>query len=183
MTEASYTAFLLLGLAMQCRHVRRGDNASLLVAAGCFAICTLTRSTGMAFLPLPLLAAVWDRRVPLRRGATRALGCLAVILFGLGVGMGWTWRVHGHFELGSWTGISLLGKSLVLARPGDLPMLPPALAEQVTDAAATSRALTAAQPDLTARLRAQVQSSSDVRYAVFWPGADADWPAWQATSP
>ena len=96
------------------------------------------------------------------------------------IGMTWTWARGGHFEIGSWAGISVLGKSLVLARPGELPLLPAPLAGQVAEAATVSRQLTAAQPYFTARLRAQIQASSDVRYAVFWPAADTDWPEWVA---
>jgi hypothetical protein len=180
MTEAPYMALILFGLAMQCRFVRLGTLDALLVAAGCFALATLTRSTGLAFLPLPLLAAVFDRRLRPRPGALRAAACAGITALCLLVGMAWTWTRGGPFEIGSWAGISVLGKSLVLARPGELPLLPEPLATQVTEAAAVARQLTAEQPDLAARLRAQIQASSDVRYAVFWPGADKDWPEWIA---
>jgi hypothetical protein len=178
MTEAPYMVFILIGLGMQCRFVWRGDPASLLLATACFAVSTLTRSTGMAFLPLPLLAALCDRRVALRLGALRAVLCAGLAALCLLIGLTWTWARSGHFEIGSWAGISVLGKSLVLARPGELPLLPQPLADQVAEAAALSRQLTAEQPDLAARLRAQVQATSDVRYAVFWPAAEQDWPAW-----
>lgn len=178
MTEAPYMALILIGLAMQCRFVRRGDLASLLLAAACFAVSALTRSTGMAFLPLPLLAALLDRRVGLGPGALRATLCAGLAALCLLIGMTWTWMRDGRFEIGSWAGISLLGKSLVLTRPGELPLLPEPLAGEVAEAAALSRQLIAEQPDFAARLRAQVQASSDVRYAVFWPRAEAEWPEW-----
>ena len=180
MTEAPFMALVLLGLAMQCRYVCRGGLDALLVAAGCFALATLTRSTGLAFLPLPLLAALCDPRVRPGAAALRAAACGGLAALCLLVGMAWTWTRSGHFEIGSWAGISVLGKSLVLARPGELPLLPEPLATQVTDAAAVSRQLTAEQPDFAARLRAQIQATSDVRYAVFWPLADKDWPEWIA---
>ncbi|WP_431269875.1 hypothetical protein [Dankookia sp. P2] len=180
MTEAPFIALVLAGLAMQCRFVRRGGLDALLVAAACFTLATLTRSTGMAFLPLPLLAALFDRRVALRLGALRAASCAGISLVCVLIGMTWTWSRGGPFEIGSWAGISVLGKSLVLARPGELPLLPEPLATQVAEAAGVARELTAEQPDLAARLRAQIQASSDVRYAVFWPTAETDWPEWAA---
>lgn len=180
MTEAPFMALVLVGLAMQCRFVRRGGLDALLLAAACFAIATLTRSTGMAFLPLPLLAALFDRRVALGLGALRAAACAGITVACILLGMTWTWSRGGPFEIGSWAGISVLGKTLVLARPGELPLLPEPLATQVAEAAGVARALTAEQPDLAARLRAQIQASSDVRYAVFWPAAETEWPEWAA---
>ncbi|MFC7477471.1 hypothetical protein ACFQS7_24130 [Dankookia sp. GCM10030260] len=180
MTEAPFMALVFMGLAMQCRFVRRGGLDALLLAAACFTLATLTRSTGMAFLPLPLLAAVFDRRAALGLGVLRAAACTAVAVVCVLIGMAWTWSRGGPFEIGSWAGISVLGKSLVLARPGELPLLPEPLATQVAEAAGVARQLTAEQPDLAARLRAQIQASSDVRYAVFWPAADTDWPEWVA---
>lgn len=180
MTEAPFMALVLAGLAMQCRFVRRGEPDALLLAAACFTLATLTRSTGMAFLPLPLLAAAFDRRVTLGLGALRAAAAAGVAVVCILVGMTWTWSRGGPFEIGSWAGISVLGKSLVLARPGELPLLPEPLAARVAEAAGVSRELTAEQPDLAARMRAQIQASSDVRYAVFWPAAETEWPEWAA---
>jgi hypothetical protein len=92
--------------------------------------------------------------------------------------MSWTWLRYGHFELGSWSGVSLLGKALVLTEPADAAELPAPVGENL-DVVAESRRLLAEQPDLAARLRAQVQVSGDVRFAVFWKAADAGWPEWQ----
>jgi hypothetical protein len=93
--------------------------------------------------------------------------------------MSWTWLRYGHFELGSWSGVSLLGKALVLTEPADAAELPPPVGENL-EVVRESRRLLAAQPDLAARLRAQVQISGDVRFAVFWKAADSGWPEWQA---
>jgi hypothetical protein len=179
LTEALFLVTVLLGLAMLCRFARRGQVAALLVAAGCFGLATLTRSTGMAFLPLPVIVALFDPRLRWRlamlRGALAGLAVLGVLL----VGMGWTALRHGHFEIGSWAGVSLLGKALVLIEPEDARRLPLAVGF-TEEAAADSRRLIAAQPDLAARLRAQVQVSGDVRFPVFWMAAEAFWPEWRA---
>lgn len=178
LTEAPFLALVLAGAAGLLRHARRGGLAPLLVAAGCFGLATLTRSTGLAFLVLPVLAALCDRRRRLRTALVRAgaSGLLGALV--LAIGMGWGLVRYGHFELGSWAGISLLGKTLVMVRPADLPRLPAPVAAMAADAA-NARALIAAQPDLAARLRAQVQASGDVRFPVFWERAASDWPEWQ----
>lgn len=179
LTESAFVALTLLGLSMQLRYARRGDMVALLVAAGCFGLSTLLRSTGAAFLPLPLLAALFDRRFALRPAMLHA--AMAAVVAGgvLLSGMSWTYIRHGHFELGSWAGISLLGKSLVLLRPEDAVNQPKAV-QAVVPAAADARRLIAAQPDLAARLRAQVQASGDVRFPQFWRIAGREWPEWIA---
>ncbi|MDN3565830.1 hypothetical protein QWZ14_15785 [Paeniroseomonas aquatica] len=179
LTESVFISLTLIGLAMLCRHARRGDLAPLLVAAACFGMSTLLRSTGMAFLPLPLLVAVFDRRFPLWPALQRAAIAGVIAVSVLLSGMGWTYVRHGHFEIGSWAGISLLGKALVLLRPEDAVGKPSAV-QAVLPAAAEARRLMAEQPDIAARLRAQVQSSGDVRFPAFWPTAAREWPEWIA---
>ena len=177
LTESPFVALVLIGLSMQFRHARSGETAPLLVAAACFGLSTLLRSTGLAFMPLPLLAVLFDRRFALRHAIGRA--AMAGVI-GAGVvlsGMGWTYVRHGHFELGSWAGISLLGKALVLLRPEDAVGQPRAV-QAAVPAAEAARRLIAAQPDIAARLRAQVQSSGDVRFPAFWRIASAEWPEW-----
>ena len=179
LTESSFVALTLLGLAMHCRFARRGDMAPLLVAAACFGLSTLLRSTGMAFLPLPLLVAAFDRRVGFGAGLLRA-AMAAVVAIGVVLsGMSWTYIRHGHFEIGSWAGISLLGKALVLLRPEDAVGKPSAVRAALPAAAAARRHI-AEQPDIAATLRAQIQSSGDVRFPAFWPTAEREWPEWMA---
>ncbi|MBL6455014.1 hypothetical protein JMJ55_06740 [Belnapia sp. T6] len=181
LTESPYAALTLLGLAMQFRYARRGDLAPLLLAAAIFGLSTLLRSTGAAFLPLPLLAVLFDRRFRLPAAFGRT--AMAALVAGgvVASGMGWTWLKNGHFELGSWAGISLLGKSLVLLEPEDAATLPPAVSASL-QAAADARRLIAEQPDIAARMRAQIQSSGDVRFPGFWRAAKRDWPEWQQAS-
>lgn len=179
LTESSFVALTLLGLAMHCRYAQRGEMAPLLVAAACFGLSTLLRSTGMAFLPLPLLVAAFDRRFGFGAGLQRA-AIAGVVAIGVVLsGMGWTYVRHGHFEIGSWAGISLLGKALVLLRPEDAVGQPRAV-QAVVPAAAAARRLMAEQPDIAASLRAQIQSSGDVRFPAFWPTAEREWPEWIA---
>ncbi len=179
LTEAVYLAVILLGLALLCRHARRHHLALLLGAAACFGLATLARSTGLVFVVLPLLLALFDRRQRPWPALRHTVAAGLVVLGVLGAGMTATWHRHGHFELGSWSGISLLGKALMLAQPEDAAVLPPPVAA-VLPVVQQERRLLAAQPDLAARLRAQVQASGDVRFAAFWDAADAGWPAWQA---
>ncbi len=179
LTEAVYLAIILAGLALLCRHAHRPRPGALLGAAACFGLATLARSTGLVFVVLPLLLALFDRRLPLWPALKTALAAALVVAGVLAGGMAATWQRHGHFELGSWSGISLLGKALLLAQPEDAARLPPPVAATLP-MVLRNRALLAAQPDLAARLRAQVQSSGDLRFGAFWPAAEASWPAWQA---
>jgi len=179
MTEAVYLATVLLGLAMLFRYCRRPDLAPLITAAACFGLSTLTRNTGLIFLLLPPLLVLFDPRCHFWPALRRCVAAGLVMLSVLGAGMTWTWLRYGHFELGSWAGISLLGKALVLTQPEDAAVLPAPVGANLP-VVEESRRLMAAQPDLAARLRAQVQVSGDVRFPVFWSAADALWPEWQA---
>ncbi|TDH61111.1 hypothetical protein E2C06_18565 [Dankookia rubra] len=180
MTESVYLGFLLLGLGLQFRHARSGDRASLLVAAACFALMTITRSTGAAFLALPLLTALLDPRCRLAAAAGQAGRAMLVIALVLGLAMAWNLTRHGRFEIGSLAGVSLLSKALLLLEPADAADMPPPVAATIP-AAVEARQLIGAQPDLAARIRAQFQAgSADLRWATFVPAAEAGWPAWAA---
>ena len=205
MTESLFLALILCGLAMQFRHAREprsGHQRALIAAAFLFGLATITRSTGIIFLLLPLGVAFleggqlaagtpagWQPHrkstflARLRKMFTAGLAsafppALAAILVML-TAMGWHERQHGHFEIGSWSGISLLTKGLLLVTPQDVAGMPPPI-RAVLPYAEKDRVLIAAQPDLAARLRAQVQAtSSDLRWSVFIPDAAKTWPAWQ----
>jgi hypothetical protein len=178
LTESIYLGFLLLGLGLQFRHARSGDRASLLVAAACFALMAITRSTGVAFLALPLLTALLDPRWRPAAAFARAAGAVLVIALVLGLAMTWNLTRHGRFEIGSLAGVSLLSKSLLLLEPADATDMPPPVAATVT-ASAEARTLIRSQPDLAARIRAQFQAgSADLRWATFLPAAESTWLAW-----
>jgi hypothetical protein len=177
-TESLFLAFVMAGLALACRHARQGGGATLAAASACFALAAATRTTGTALLLLPVLLALLDRRLAPRAAAMRAAACIGVAVLVLAVAVAGNWARHGRAEIGSFAGIALLGKALVLLEPADAELLPPATAATVP-AAAAARQRIAAQPDLLARLRAHLQSSEDIRFAVFFPAAEAGWPAWR----
>jgi hypothetical protein len=142
-----------------------------------FALAAITRSTGMALLPLPLLTALLDRRSGPRAAGLLGAGCGLAMLLVLLAGMAVNNRVNHRFEIGSFAGIALLGKALLLVKPADLAMMPPGSVQTLLDAEQARRVM-ARQPDLAARLRAQLQATQDIRYASFFPAMQAAWPAW-----
>lgn len=177
MTEAVFLALVLAGLGLQFRQARIGSLASLLGASFCFALATATRTTGAVLLPLPLLAALLDNRSQANKALRHALA--AGILAGAVLAMAMTanWARHGHFEIGSWVGASILGKGLLLATEEDRPLFPNGTAMVLPEAAAARQRI-AAQPDLPSRLQAQMQAYSDLRYPLFLPAAETGWPGW-----
>ena len=178
MTESIYLAAILAGMAAQFHFARRPDRRWLLWAGAWFGLAIIARSTGLVFLLLPLGAALLDRRRTMVSNVTSAAAA-GVVTVSLMLGaMTWHKVRDGHFEIGSWAGISLLTKALLLTEPKDAAGFPPL--EAVLRDAGNERALIAAQPDLAARLRAQVQAaSSDLRWGVFIPTAEKTWPAWR----
>ena len=182
MTEGLFLALLFAGLGLLFRHVRQGGGAAALVLASvCFALAAATRTTGTALLPLAPLLALLDHRLRPRAAILRAAWCAAAMAAVLAIAVAGNWARHGRAEIGSFAGIALLGKALMLIGPADLPALPPAAASTVPVAEGARRRIES-QPDLAARLRAHLQSSQDVRFGSFFPAAEAQWPAWRDAS-
>ncbi len=180
MSESVFETFILAGLGLQFRAVRRDSTATLAGAAICFALAAGTRTAGAIFLLIPLLGPCLDHRRSLAPAAVRAGKVAVVAGLVLLIVMSGNWMRNDRFEIGSWPGISLLGKGLLLLEPSDLADLPPPV-KAVTPASKALRAAVAAQPDLAARLRAQDQAFEDLRYALFFPAAKRNWPAWAAS--
>ena len=180
MTEALYLAFVMAGLGLLLRATRRGTTLSLAGAAILFALAAITRTTGTAFLLLVPLVAIFDRRLSWRPAATRlgmSVGAIALVVL---TGMTGNWLRHDRFEIGSFSGVAFLGKALLLIEPSDLSAIPAparAAATATLAPAARGRTIIAHAPDLAAALRAQMQISEDLRFAIFFPAAMANWPA------
>ena len=183
-TESLFLGLLLGGLGLLFRAVRAGSGAggipALTGAASLFALAAATRTTGAAFLPLAPLVAALDARLSWRVGLGRAGLAVAAMALVLVVAMAGNWERNDRFEIGSFAGVSLLGKALVLIQPSDLPAIPEAARAAVAATvvpAAHARALVAGAPDPAASMRAQMQVLEDLRFAVFFPAAMANWPA------
>lgn len=180
MTEALYLTLVLAGLGLMFHAVRRIAGASLVGAAILFALAAATRTTGTAFLLLAPLVVAFDRRLSLRSSLTRtglAGTAMALVLL---IAMAGNWARHDRFEIGSFAGVAFLGKALLLIEPSDLPMIPEAAAKAAAATLAPAekaREIIVGAPDLASALRAQMQVSEDLRFAVFFPAAMASWPA------
>jgi hypothetical protein len=172
-----FLPLILLGLALQFRYVRRDGVLDLVAATACFAFATGTRTAAAAFLLIPLLTVLFDRRCSPVAAAIRFGQVVLMAGLVLTVVMAGNWVKNRQFGIGSWTGISLLGKGLLLIEPSDVPGLPLPVAT-VAPVTEDLRKLIVAQPDLGARLRAQGQAYQDLRFPLFYPAADQSWPAW-----
>ena len=180
MTEAFYLTFVLAGLGLLFRSVRHGTIGSLIGAAILFALAAVTRTTGTAFLLLAPLVMAFDRRLPWRSSLARSGLAVAAAALVVVIAMTGNWVRHDRFEIGSFAGVAFLGKALLLIEPTDLAHIPKAALGAATATlvpASQARAIIAHAPDLAAALRAQMQISEDLRFAVFFPAAMASWPA------
>ncbi len=173
LSEGMFLAFTLFGLAAALAYARRDKPAHLLAAALLFALATLTRTSGAALLLIPVLLVALDGRLRFGPAFARlalVAGASAALLLG---GMWANMQRHGHFEIGSYANVSLLGKALLLLPPG--PHRNPVL-DEVAPLAAQARDAIAAAPDFPASLRAQTQAYEELRWPVFLPAAMAAWP-------
>jgi len=185
-SESVYTMGLLGGLGLLFRAARTRSLASALGASFCFALCTATRTTGTAFLPLVPLVLLFDKRLPWRAAAERALASLAVMGLVIIVAMAGNWLKNDRFEIGSYGGGSLLGKALMVLEPGDIARLPNEARPAATATLAmarTSRQIINAAPDPAGAMRAQLQTADDLRLMGFNPVARKTWPAYATANP
>jgi hypothetical protein len=176
MSEGLFLPAVLAGLACLMAHARRGDAATLVVAASLFGLAALLRTIGLVLLVLPLLIALLDPAQGWPRRLRRAgLAALAAGLL-LGAGLLDNALRHGSVALGSNGGVSLLGKGLLLLReqPGQDPVL-----AEAARRAADARAAIDSAPTLGASLRAQAQAYELLRWPSFMPAAEAGWPEWR----
>lgn len=150
-SEGLFLPLSLFGLAAATAYARRGRTVHLASVSLFFALATLTRTVGAALLMIPVLLLVLDGGLRfgavLRRAAVVA-GVSAALLLG---GMWANMQRHGHFEIGSNSGVSLLGKGLLVLPPG--PHGDPVL-DKMAPLAAQAREAIAAAPGFMASLRA-----------------------------
>lgn len=180
MSEALFLPAVLLGLALAFAHARRGDAWTLAGCAASFAFAALARNSGAVMLAIPALLALLDGARPAGRRLARVCLAAGVAVLVLAGGMLDTHARHGRFALGSNSGISLLGKGLLLL--GAAPDRDPVLAAAAVRAA-EARAAVAAAPGLLATMRAQAQAYELLRWPSFFPEAEAAWPAWREGDP
>lgn len=172
-SEALFLPLMLFGLAATIAYARRGKTVHLLAASLLFASAALTRTAGAALLLIPALLVVLDGRLRfapvLARLALVAAVSGSVLLGGMWSNM----QRHGHFEIGSNAGVSLLGKAMLLLPPG--PHRDPVL-DKMAPLAAQARDAVAAAPDFPASLRAQAQAYEELRWPSLFPAARGVWP-------
>ncbi|WP_428395495.1 hypothetical protein [Lichenicoccus sp.] len=171
------------GFALLCRFARRGRPASLVVASFVFALSAATRTTGAAFMLLPLALLACDRRIGPRPAVLWGGLSACVMVLVLLVAMAGNWLRNDRFEIGSYAGVSLIGKALLVAQPGDIAALPKAAAPAVAatlSQSAWERHVVAHAPDLASAMRAQMQAAQDIRFPVFAEATDRTWPALRA---
>ena len=171
------------GFALLCRFARDGRPASLVVASLVFALAAATRTTGAAFLLLPLALLAFDRRIGGRPALLWGGLSACVMALVLLVAMAGNWLRNDRFEIGSYAGVSLIGKALLVAEPGDIAASPkeaaPAVAATLSQSA-WERHVVAHAPDLASAMRAQMQAAQDIRFPIFAEAADRTWPAYRA---
>jgi len=80
--------------------------------------------------------------------------CAAAAGLVLAVAVAGNWAKHGRAEIGSFAGIALLGKTLVLLQRSDLEVMPPGT-------------------EATVPVAVEMQANEDVRFASLFPEAEA----------
>ena len=175
MTEAPFLA-VTLGTAALCLAAGPRRPAVLLGIGACLGVSILLRTTGFAVAIAVLLFLAFGARVGWRGLALAAAPLIAAWLVGAAAQA----QINGRFALGSFGGVSLVGKGALLVESGaDLPEALRGLPE----AAAEARGLIEAAPHWGLRARLRLQAYEDLRWNWIWPRAEAGWQGWEAQNP
>jgi hypothetical protein len=169
MSEGLFLPALLAGITCSMAHARSGGWASLAGASVAFSLALLIRTAGAVLLAIPLLLVVLDGRLGLAAMLRRSGLVIGLAVALMLAGMAANQARNGHFEIGSNSGTSLLGKAMLLLRADQEQ--DPTLA-RMAPLAAEARVAVAAAPDFAASLRAQSQAYEELRWPSFFPMAE-----------
>ncbi len=167
MSEALFAAAIMAMLAAGLRVDPECPARGLWQVGGWAAAAIALRNAG---LPLTIAAALLafavarTERHPARSLlAATVLPAVLVLVANVAVHLAW----NGRMTVGSWSGVSLAGKGLMLTRPGDEVWLPPPL-QAAPRLAAEARTL---PPDMPLRLRMRVRHAQydAIRFHHLWP--------------
>ncbi len=181
MSDWLYASAITAACAMLILYARR-PSLSLLIGTSLFIGLAITfRTIGYVLVPAFLLpitfhARAWRRRLVTLLGYAifpiAVLYCLASMS---------NFVRHGKFAIGSWGGMSLLGKGLVLAKllPNSAPL---AEINWLAERAEPVRAAVDRIGNPVLRALVGRQYYAYLRWWLAWPEFEKTWPAWRIAS-
>jgi len=177
MSEPLYAGAVTAGIASLIFYTMRATARSLFAASMFFGIAIVCRTIGYALLPAFFLV-VWCNN---RRGDRFVRACVLTVLpMALISGLAATSNLihNGSFAIGSWGGVSILGKGLVLARP--LPDGDPQAQLNWTSAVTLPvREVLGRVENPFLRAMIQRQYYEYLRWWIAWPRFEQSWDAWK----
>lgn len=171
MADALFAAAIMAMLAAALT-LRPGRPLRGMVAVGAWAAAAIAlRNAG---LPLAIAAALYALALA-RTTRHPALPLVAAALLPTALALGASMAVHlavnGRATPGSWSGVSLAGKGMMITRPGDEAWLPPPLRPAPALAAAAHALPGGMSPGL--RMRARLAQYDAIRFHYLWPNLPA----------
>jgi hypothetical protein len=177
-SEPLYAGAATAACAALVFYMIRSSPAVLIAASALLGIAIVCRTIGYALVPAFLLSIVWHSRP---RGESLVRTCvLAVLPIGIISGVAATSNLlhNGSFSIGSWGGVSLLGKGLVLARP--LPASDRlAQLNWTSDVARPVREALAQIHNPILETLVVRQYYEYLRWWIAWPAFERTWRAWR----
>src|SRR6185436_10373289 len=179
MSDPPYAALVTLAVASIVSFMVWRRSALLIGASWLLAFAIMVRPIGYALVPAYVAAVLAATGYRTRRALTVLVLCLLPFPIVYAAACTSNFVHNGQFRVGSWGGVSLLGKGLVLARPqgasgplGDIDWI----------AAYGSQARDGIERIDHPLLRASVQRVyyEYLRWFVFFPALDAQSPVWRS---
>jgi hypothetical protein len=182
MSDTLYEASLITGIALLITYAARNRLRFLVGSATLLGVACTTRTIGAAVLPAVIVFLVVHlRRVGLS-SAPRMFFAL-VLPVGLCVVLAATSNQlrNGQFRVGSWGGMSLLGRGLVLAKPVQSSSEFGSIA-WIAEAVAPVRQALERIHDPILKMLILRQYYECLRWFVFWQEFDEKLPGWEPAS-
>ena len=172
MSNSLYTTLITLAVAAYLFFTATHRIIWLGFAALCFGAAAITRTVGVVpaaiFLGCLLVQGWWRRWTNFKVEAAIAILPIIVCLV---VAAASNLRHNGEFRVGSWSGVSMLGKSLIIARP--LPAEEPgAVLNWIPEKTSQARKSLERLDDLALRMLVQRQYYEYLRWFFIWKELD-----------
>jgi hypothetical protein len=179
-SDSLYASFLALGAASFIFSVSVNRQSLLWLPSFFFALATTTRTIGYALiiafgLSVIVLLFLQQQRI-------RAIGLTVVTTFlVLGGACMITYAQTGHFRIGSYGGMSLLGKGLMIASPLQ-PDRPMSVLNWVADETRPAQVAVRGTSSILLKMLMQRQYYEYLRWYKILPEFDYKWPAWRQSN-
>jgi hypothetical protein len=178
MSEGLYVPAITAACGMMLFYAHRPRVLTLVLASTLIGLAVTCRTIGYGLIPAFLVPIAMHAHALKRRALHICALATLPIMIACGGAAASNWVHNGSYSIGSWGGVSLLGKALVLAEPLPADSDLARLNWTGTIGNDVRSALNRIESPILKALAAR-QYYEYLRWGVAWPRFPASWPAWR----